>query len=150
PRVRGADARCLQSAPGICGDRGRPMRQHGARARRSGARLGAGAARASRRAEARRNRSAAISPRYVGRRPLAGSVGVYSPVGRRQRQAREKGKARKENQAREIFAVFAIVAAVALRKNEETVSAIPVEYASQRKIRERNKLYYRFNHWPIW
>jgi hypothetical protein len=30
------------------------------------------------------------------------------------------------------------------------VSAIPVEYASQRKIREYNKLYYRFNHWPIW
>jgi hypothetical protein len=28
--------------------------------------------------------------------------------------------------------------------------AIPVEYASQRKIRARNKLYYRFNHWPIW
>ena len=27
---------------------------------------------------------------------------------------------------------------------------LPVEYASQRKIRERNKLYYRFNHWPIW
>jgi hypothetical protein len=27
---------------------------------------------------------------------------------------------------------------------------IPVEYASQRKIRERNKLYYRFNHWPLW
>jgi len=31
-----------------------------------------------------------------------------------------------------------------------SVPAIPVEYASQRKIRERNKLYYRFNHWPIW
>jgi hypothetical protein len=30
------------------------------------------------------------------------------------------------------------------------VSAVPVEYASERKIRERNKLYYRFNHWPIW
>ena len=30
------------------------------------------------------------------------------------------------------------------------MSAIPVEYASQRKIRTRNKLYYRFNHWPIW
>jgi hypothetical protein len=30
------------------------------------------------------------------------------------------------------------------------VNAIPVEYASQRKIRDRNKLYYRFNHWPIW
>src|SRR5262245_2148023 len=28
--------------------------------------------------------------------------------------------------------------------------AIPVELASQRKIRTRNKLYYRFNHWPIW
>jgi hypothetical protein len=28
--------------------------------------------------------------------------------------------------------------------------SIPVEYASRRKIRERNKLYYRFNHWPIW
>jgi hypothetical protein len=27
---------------------------------------------------------------------------------------------------------------------------IPVEYASARKIRTRNKLYYRFNHWPIW
>jgi len=30
------------------------------------------------------------------------------------------------------------------------VPAIPVEYASERKIREKNKLYYRFNHWPIW
>ena len=28
--------------------------------------------------------------------------------------------------------------------------AIPVELASKRKIRDRNKLYYRFNHWPIW
>jgi hypothetical protein len=27
---------------------------------------------------------------------------------------------------------------------------VQLEYASQRKIRERNKLYYRFNHWPIW
>ena len=30
------------------------------------------------------------------------------------------------------------------------MAAIPVEHASQRLIRERNKLYYRFNHWPIW
>jgi hypothetical protein len=30
------------------------------------------------------------------------------------------------------------------------LDTIPVEYASARKIRERNKLYYRFNHWPIW
>ena len=27
---------------------------------------------------------------------------------------------------------------------------VPVEFASERKIRERNKLHYRFNHWPIW
>jgi hypothetical protein len=30
------------------------------------------------------------------------------------------------------------------------VASIPVEYASRRQIRERNKLHYRFNHWPIW
>ena len=36
------------------------------------------------------------------------------------------------------------------RIDNETVNAIPVEYASQRKIRDRNKLHYRFNHWPIW
>ena len=28
--------------------------------------------------------------------------------------------------------------------------AIRIEYASERKIRERNKLHYRFAHWPIW
>jgi hypothetical protein len=27
---------------------------------------------------------------------------------------------------------------------------IPVEFASDRKIRERNKIHYRFAHWPIW
>ena len=27
---------------------------------------------------------------------------------------------------------------------------IPLEYASERRIRERNKLYYRVLHWPIW
>src|SRR5580693_1859198 len=36
------------------------------------------------------------------------------------------------------------------RINRSDVAAIPVEYASERRIRERNKLYYRFNHWPIW
>lgn len=30
------------------------------------------------------------------------------------------------------------------------MSTIPVEYATERKIRERNKLYYRVLHWPIW
>ena len=29
-------------------------------------------------------------------------------------------------------------------------SGVKVEYASERKIRTRNKTYYRFNHWPIW
>jgi hypothetical protein len=29
-------------------------------------------------------------------------------------------------------------------------SDIPVEFASDRKIRERNKIHYRFAHWPIW
>jgi hypothetical protein len=28
--------------------------------------------------------------------------------------------------------------------------AVRFEYASERKIRERNKLHYRFAHWPIW
>ena len=28
--------------------------------------------------------------------------------------------------------------------------AIKVEYAHERKIRERNKIHYRFAHWPIW
>lgn len=27
---------------------------------------------------------------------------------------------------------------------------VKLEFADQRKIRARNKLYYRFNHWPIW
>jgi hypothetical protein len=30
------------------------------------------------------------------------------------------------------------------------ISAIRIEYAHQRKIRERNKTYYRVAHWPIW
>ncbi|MGE3277478.1 MAG: hypothetical protein AB7O67_20365 [Vicinamibacterales bacterium] len=31
-----------------------------------------------------------------------------------------------------------------------TTSSLDVEYDTHRKIRTRNKLYYRFNHWPIW
>jgi hypothetical protein len=30
------------------------------------------------------------------------------------------------------------------------VRSIPVEYASRRKTRDRNKLHYRVNHWPVW
>jgi hypothetical protein len=33
---------------------------------------------------------------------------------------------------------------------ESPFVAVRVEYAHERRIRERNKLYYRFNHWPIW
>ena len=29
-------------------------------------------------------------------------------------------------------------------------SGVKLEFADQRRIRARNKLYYRFNHWPIW
>ncbi len=30
------------------------------------------------------------------------------------------------------------------------MSSVKLEYAGQRKIRTRNKTYYRVNHWPIW
>ncbi|NWF82479.1 MAG: hypothetical protein HXY18_01460 [Bryobacteraceae bacterium] len=30
------------------------------------------------------------------------------------------------------------------------MSSVKIEYASQRRIRTRNKTYYRVNHWPIW
>jgi len=40
--------------------------------------------------------------------------------------------------------------ASACRTIEKVPENTRVEYASQRKIRERNKLYYRFLHWPIW
>jgi hypothetical protein len=36
------------------------------------------------------------------------------------------------------------------RLAHDDLADIPVEYASERKIRDRNKLHYRFNHWPIW
>ena len=34
--------------------------------------------------------------------------------------------------------------------NARQTDAIYVELDTDRKIRHRNKLYYRFNHWPIW
>lgn len=37
-----------------------------------------------------------------------------------------------------------------VRSNQGMPLAIKVEYAHQRRIRERNKGYYRFLHWPIW
>jgi hypothetical protein len=35
-------------------------------------------------------------------------------------------------------------------RGDRLVAAIPVEYVPERRIRERNKLYYRLCHWPIW
>jgi len=49
-----------------------------------------------------------------------------------------------------IPAARAAAAARSTPRSQRFVAAIPVEYASERKIRHRNKLYYRFNHWPIW
>src|SRR6478735_4133441 len=34
--------------------------------------------------------------------------------------------------------------------NTIETDAIFIEYDTERKIRHRNKTYYRFNHWPIW
>jgi hypothetical protein len=36
------------------------------------------------------------------------------------------------------------------KKLPMATSALRVELDTERKIRTRNKLYYRFNHWPIW
>src|SRR5206468_11246948 len=71
---------------------------------------------------------AACTPRYVGQR-AAGAVssGVYSQI-----------------------AGAAAISRGEAEKIESAVNTIPVELASERTIRERNKLYYRFNHWPIW
>lgn len=38
----------------------------------------------------------------------------------------------------------------ALRGSDIGSAAIRVELDTERKLRTRNKLYYRFNHWPIW
>ena len=37
-----------------------------------------------------------------------------------------------------------------LRMSSPVTSPIQVEYDTQRKLRVKNKLYYRFLHWPIW
>jgi hypothetical protein len=74
----------------------------------------------------------------VGRGATNSGRELYSPIGnpedaggRARKTAHERAQTKSETQ-------------------NAHVAAIPVEYASARKIRERNKLYYRFNHWPIW
>jgi len=109
------------------------MRQHGARARGARARVGTVADLAAGGAETRGSGRADVSPRHLGIGALGRVAGVYSAVGRNACLSAEAIS----NQER-------------VEEEKEAVNAIPVEYASQRKIRERNKLYYRFNHWPIW
>jgi hypothetical protein len=36
------------------------------------------------------------------------------------------------------------------RRSVFCLAVLRVEFDTERKIRSRNKLYYRFNHWPIW
>src|SRR5687768_18477701 len=36
------------------------------------------------------------------------------------------------------------------QRNWSETDSLRVELDTERKIRTRNKLYYRFNHWPIW
>ena len=35
-------------------------------------------------------------------------------------------------------------------QNSVQTDSLYIELDSERKLRVRNKLYYRFNHWPIW
>src|SRR5206468_10455335 len=73
------------------------------------------------------------APRHLGQRAAtAGAGAVYSEVAR-------APVARAEEVAQERVLC-----------GKRTVNTIPVELASQRRFRERNKLHYRFNHWPIW
>jgi endonuclease YncB( thermonuclease family) len=81
----------------------------------------------------RRDGGAAVPARHLGQHPADPAAGVYSRLGRHAVPGAETFTTHERRE-----------------EKETSVSAIPVEYASQRKIRERNKLYYRFNHWPIW
>src|SRR4029079_9299044 len=81
-----------------------------------------------------RGRGAGVSPRDVGQHAADSGAELYCRV---------EGPPVSE-------VPIPIVARTTASAPQDAVNAIPVEYASQRKIRDRNKLYYRFNHWPIW
>src|SRR5262245_23614443 len=127
-RTRGRGRR-LHSTSGVRDHRRRAVRQCGAGPRRAGARVGAERRSPSRRTAARRGRGALGPARHLGQRTAGSARGLYSGDQRHSCP----GAAEPET-----------------HKTEEAALSIPVEYASHRKIRERNKLYYRFNHWPIW
>ncbi len=80
-------------------------------------------------------RGPGVSPRHVGPVALDPAAELYSTV---------------EDQPASDVPIQNAGVAAPQNTRKETVNATPVEYASQRKIREYNKLYYRFNHWPIW
>ena len=106
-------------------------------ARRAGARFGANA-RALAGAPARRERSAGFRRGTCGARCRRFQrAELYSASGEPASPVSDVSNQDAIDQA-------------ANHAQKETVNAIPVEYASERKIRERNKLHYRFNHWPIW
>ena len=64
----------------------------------------------------------------------------------RRRRLAERGRGRRHR----AVALSRLTAAARSSLNMRRALAVPVEYASQRKKRTRNKLHYRFNHWPIW
>ena len=111
------------------------MRERRAGARRAGPGVGAGAAVAPAGAAARGGRGAGVPARHVGKRATDRGSELYSAV---------------EGQPASDVPIINAGVETPQTTHKETVNAIPVEYDSQRKIREYNKLYYRFNHWPIW
>src|SRR5436190_5959743 len=121
--------RRLQSSPGVRDHRRRPVRQRRAGPRRTRARVGPSAVDSARRAAARRGRGGVDPARHLGQPAGEPARGLYSPVSRHSCPGGEEQET--EN-------------------TKDEALTIPVEYASERKIRERNKLHYRFNHWPIW
>ena len=142
-RAGGPGARRLRSASGLRDDRGRRLHQHHARPRGPGPDFGAAAAVAARRVPARRGRGAELPARHVGRRSVDPGRGLYSPFGRPPFSGAPEEVAGSET-------AHHPSSTKPKKKAEDEDLNIPVEYAHERKIRERNKLYYRFNHWPIW
>src|SRR5207302_5969107 len=136
-------ARRLQPAAGVRGARGRRLRERRDGARGAGARIGARAVVASRRAEARRIGSSIVPARNVG--CIAAAPAAHKLYfGRPRREASESYA--QEIETPQIDARKELVTS-AREGGAHAIKImslpIPVEYASQRKIRERNKLYYR-------
>ena len=119
-REGGVDARSRHVAYVVAGRR--PVRERGARARRPRAgRRRRGRERPSGGAQTRRSRGTIVPPRPLGVYCLLDEV----PCARAQKTQ-------------------------IIRTPRSSCPRFPVEFASDRTIRTRNKISYRFNHWPIW